>query len=68
MLSQFVDVFPQFGDGGGLPEATLANRSHRVERLRNSATAADECSVEGDVQTKEERIGTRPTVGEQSGH
>src|SRR6267154_1332546 len=62
MLSQFGDLFPQFGDGGGLPEATLTSRSHRVERLRNSATAADECSVEETSRPRKSGSGrTRPS-------
>ena len=61
-----MDLFPQFGNSCGLPQATLERRSDRVERLRNRPIGADECSVGGDIEAKKKRIRTRQTLAEQS--
>ena len=68
MSNQCVDLLPQFGNGCRLPQAALTSRPYRVKRLRNNPILADECSVKGDIQAEQKRIGPRPTPGEQSRH
>jgi hypothetical protein len=68
VLNQFVDLFPQLGNGGGLPQAAFEGRADCVKRVRNSSIVADERALGGGVEPEKKRIWTRQTLGKQRRH
>ena len=64
MVDQSVDLFTQFGDGGRLPNAALANGADGEERIRNRSVASDQRSGRRNIQTEKERVGPGQTRGQ----